>query len=62
MQAELQQLEERIQRLVAAYQQTRLECTRAVAARDRLQAVNDELREHIAGIVDRLRVLEDATP
>lgn len=61
MQAELQQLEERVQRIIAAYQQAQLERKRAVVERDRLHAVNSELREHIVGIVERLRALEDTT-
>ncbi len=56
--AEVQQLEERIQRLLAAYRQTRLEHKRALQERDRLLALNAELRRRIEGIVDRVRSLE----
>ncbi|MDP9141591.1 MAG: hypothetical protein M3O62_12465 [Pseudomonadota bacterium] len=55
---EVQQLEERIQRLLAAYRQTRLEQKRALQERDRLLALNAELRRRIEGIVDRVRSLE----
>lgn len=61
-QVELNQLEDRIQRLIAAYQQVHLERTRAVQERDRLQAMNTELREHIVSIVERLRALEETSP
>lgn len=56
--AELQQLEERIQRLIACYQQARLEQKRALQERDRLLALNAELRRRIEGIVERVRSLE----
>lgn len=55
---EVQQLEERIQRLLAAYRQARLEHKRALQERDRLLALNAELRRRIEGIVDRVRSLE----
>lgn len=55
---EVQQLEERIQRLLAAYRQARLEQKRALQERDRLLALNAELRRRIEGIVDRVRSLE----
>ncbi|MEW6166891.1 MAG: hypothetical protein AB1651_04240 [Pseudomonadota bacterium] len=56
--AEVQQLEERIQRLLAAYRQVRLEHKRALQERDRLLALNGELRRRIEGIVERVRSLE----
>ncbi len=55
---ELQQLEERTQRLIAAYRQARLEQKRALQERDRLLALNAELRRRIEGIVERVRSLE----
>lgn len=58
IEAELQQLEERVQRLMAAYAQARLECKRALQERDRLLALNAELRRRIEGIVERVRSLE----
>lgn len=56
--AELEQLEQRTQRLMAAYRQARLEQKRALQERDRLLALNAELRRRIEGIVERVRVLE----
>lgn len=58
LEEELQQLEERIQRLTTAYQQSRLELKRVVQERDRLQALNAEMRRRVEGIVDRVRALE----
>lgn len=58
LEAELEQLEQRVQRLVAAYRQARLEAKRAVQERDRLIALNNELRRRIEGVVDRVRKLE----
>lgn len=55
---ELQQLEERVQRLLASYRQARLEQKRALQERDRLLALNAELRRRIEGIVERVRLLE----
>jgi cell division protein ZapB len=55
---ELQQLDERTQRLLAAYRQSRLELKRTLQERDRLLALNAELRRRIEGIVDRIRALE----
>lgn len=55
---ELEQLEDRVQRLMTAYGQTRLELKRALQERDRLLALNAELRRRIEGIVDRIRALE----
>lgn len=56
--SELQQLEDRVQRLMAAYRQARLEQKRALQERDRLLALNAELRRRIEGIVERVRSLE----
>lgn len=55
---ELEQLEQRVQRLVAAYRQARLELKRVQQERDRLTALNGELRRRIEGVVDRVRKLE----
>jgi len=61
--AELTQLEERIQRLIAAHRQVRLEKKRAIQERDRLLALNAELKRRIEGVVERIRHLEaDSTP
>lgn len=60
LEAELQHLEDRIQRLNTAYRQSRLELKRALQERDRLVALNSELRRRIEAIVDRIRSLEDA--
>ncbi len=56
--AELEQLEGRVQKLVTAYRQSRLELKRAIQERDRLTALNGELRRRIEGVVDRVRRLE----
>lgn len=58
LESELEQLEQRVQRLVAAYRQARLEMRRAAQERDRLAALNSELRRRIEGVVDRVRKLE----
>lgn len=58
LQSELAQLEERVQRLIAAYLQERLEKKRALQERDRLLALNGELKRRIEGVVERIRVLE----
>ena len=58
LEEEIQQLEERTQRLVTAYRQTRMELARVKQERDRLSALNGELRRRIEGIVDRVRALE----
>lgn len=58
MDPEIQQLEDRVQRLVAAFRQSRLEHKRVCQERDRLLALNAELRRRIEGIVDRIRNLE----
>ena len=59
LEAELEQLEQRVQRLVAAYRQAKLETKRAIQERDRLTALNSELRRRIEGVVDRVRKLEN---
>ena len=56
--AELEQLELRIQRLTAAFRQARLEARRAQQDRDRMVALNNELKRRIEGIVERVRLLE----
>jgi len=56
LESELEQLEARVQRMMAAYSQARLEHKRTL--RDRLLALNAELRRRIEGIVDRIRALE----
>lgn len=58
MNPELEQLEDRTQRLITAYRQARLEQKRVIQERDRLLALNAELRRRIEGIVDRIRTLE----
>ncbi|WP_020650491.1 MULTISPECIES: hypothetical protein [Solimonas] len=58
IESELQQLEDRVQRLMAAYREARLEQKRALQERDRLLALNAELRRRIEGIVERVRSLE----
>jgi cell division protein ZapB len=58
MESELQQLEDRVQRLMAAYRQSRLEEKRALQERDRVLALNAELRRRIEGIIERVRSLE----
>ncbi|MCH9826856.1 MAG: hypothetical protein VX836_07100 [Pseudomonadota bacterium] len=55
---ELAQLEDRLQRLLAAYRQARLERRRALQERDRLLAMNAELRKRVEGIVERIKSLE----
>jgi len=55
---EIALLEERIQRLLAAFQQARLEKRRALQERDRLVALNNELRKRIEGVITRIRSLE----
>ncbi|MGQ0618616.1 MAG: hypothetical protein ACT4QA_01665 [Panacagrimonas sp.] len=58
LEAELEQLEQCVGRLVAAYRQSRLEIKRVTQERDRLVALNSELRRRIEGVVDRVRKLE----
>jgi cell division protein ZapB len=60
LESELKQLEERIQRLNTGYRQTRLELKRALQERDRLLALNSELRRRIEAIVERIRALEES--
>lgn len=60
LEAELQQLEDRVQRLNTAYRQSRLELKRALQERDRLVALNSELRRRIEAIVDRIRSLDES--
>lgn len=59
METDLQELEERVQRLLAAFRQSRLEHKRALQERDRLLALNAELRRRIESIIDRVRALEN---
>lgn len=58
LETELQQLEERVQRLLAAYQQARLEKRRALQERDRLVTLNNELRKRIEGVITRIKTME----
>ena len=58
LESELEQLEDRVQRMMAAYSQVKLEYKRTLQERDRLLALNAELRRRIEGIVDRIRALE----
>ena len=58
LRSEIAQLDERVQRLLAAYRQERLEKKRALQERDRLLALNTELKRRIEGIVERIRVIE----
>jgi hypothetical protein len=55
---ELAQLEERVHRLISALQQVRLERRSVVRERDRLLAINHELRRRIEGVVERVKTLE----
>jgi len=59
LESDLEQLEQRVQRLAAAYRQARLETKRAIQERDRMIALNNELKRRIEGIVDRVRKLEN---
>jgi hypothetical protein len=58
LESELAALEERIQRLLAAYQQARLERRRALQERDRLLTLNTELRKRIEGVITRIKTME----
>jgi len=58
LQDQLDQLETRLTRLIAAYRQERLEKKRALQERDRLLALNAELKRRIEGVVERLRLME----
>ena len=62
LETELAQLEQRVQRLIAAYRQLRLEKKRALQERDRLLALNAELKRRIEGVVERIRLLETDQP
>lgn len=63
LQEEVTQLEKRVHRLIAAHRQAVAERKRAVQQRDRLLAINAELRRRIEGVVERIRVLEgDQSP
>ena len=60
---DLDQLATRLARLSAAFRQERLEKKRALQERDRLMALNAELKRRIEGVVERLRQLEqEASP
>ena len=60
---DLEQLGTKILRLSNAYRQERLEKKRALQERDRLLALNAELKRRIEGVVERLRQLEqEAAP
>jgi cell division protein ZapB len=58
LESELNQLDERVQRLIAAYRQERFEKKRVLQERDRLLALNAELKRRIEGVVERIRSLE----
>jgi cell division protein ZapB len=60
LESEIAALEERIQRLLAAYQQARLERRRALQERDRLLTLNNELRKRIEGVITRIKTMEQA--
>lgn len=60
LESEITALEERIQRLLAAYQQARLERRRAVQERDRLLTLNTELRKRIEGVIVRIKSMEQS--
>ena len=60
LESEIAALEERIQRLLAAYQQARLERRRAVQERDRLVTLNNELRKRIEGVITRIKTMEQS--
>lgn len=60
---DLDQLAAKVLRLSTAYRQERLEKKRALQERDRLLALNAELKRRIEGVVERLRQLEqEAAP
>lgn len=61
LETELEQLEVRVQRLLAAYRQAKLERRKALQERDRLVAMNSELRKRIENVVDRIRAIESET-
>ena len=60
LESEIAALEERIQRLLAAYQQVRLERRRALQERDRLLTLNTELRKRIEGVIVRIKSMEQS--
>jgi len=60
LESEIAALEERIQRLLAAYQQVRLERRRALQERDRLLTLNTELRKRIEGVITRIKTMEQS--
>lgn len=60
LESEIAALEERIQRLLAAFQQARLERRRALQERDRLLTLNTELRKRIEGVITRIKTMESA--
>ncbi len=62
LQPHLDDLDAGIARLTAAYRQARLEKKRALQERDRLLALNAELKRRIEGVVERLRQMESESP
>lgn len=58
LESEVAQLDERVQRLIAAFRHERLEKKRAIQERDRLLALNAELKRRIEAVVERIRLLE----
>ena len=58
LEQEIAQLEDRVQRLIAALQQARLERRSLTRERDRLTIINGELRRRIEGVVERIKSLE----
>ena len=58
LEEDIAQLEERVQRLIAALEQARLERRSIARERDRLIAINAELRKRIEGVVERVKTLE----
>ena len=60
LESEIAALEERVQRLLAAYQQARLERRRALQERDRLITLNNELRKRIESVIVRIKSMEQA--
>lgn len=62
LEKQLEDLESGLNRLTTAYRQARLEKKRALQERDRLLALNAELKRRIEGVVERLRLLESESP
>lgn len=60
LQPALDELDAKLQRLIAAYRQEKLEKKRALLERDRLLALNAELKRRIETVVERMKVLEQA--